>query len=1055
MWSLRAAVPRVSSALASALLVCLPAACLEAAPAWHTVGVWRQPQGLPQNSVRTILQTRDGFLWLGTSGGLSRFDGVRFTTFDDREKSQLRENEIWALLEARDGSLWIGTYGGGISRLKDGRFTVYTAADGLVNDFVAALAEDAEGALWIGTDNGLSRFKDGLFTSYAEDDGLGHLKIRALHADTDGTLWVGAIDGALVRMRGGWVDIGAPGLPPLKAEVRSFCRARDGAFWISTAAGLWRLKDGRAQRYTTEHGLASNVVHEIYEDPQGNLWAATDNGLSQYRDGRFVLNRIMYALPHREQLTAVLGDREGSLWVGSWSQGLAHLRQGPFMNWASRDGLAGDYVSSVLQGRDGRIWVGTNKGLSVFEDGELTTQALASRPSLNVTTLAEDLQGNLLVGTQTGVYLVRIAGCATCPAPAPILLPKAANIYARVIHVDGKGVIWIGTDAGGLVRYDGPARTTYTKQDGLGDDAVRAIVDDPEGGLWIGTKGGGLNRLREGRFENFMPKDGLPDENVHAFFRDADGTLWFSTRQGLGRLKDGQFRTVTMADGLYSNFVYSFVDDGRGYLWMSCNKGIFRVAKRELNEKADGRRATVTSVAYGVEHGIGIVGTVGHHPGAYRARNGRIWLATADGVAVIDPRGLPKNEVEPPVHIEELTVDQRRVPMTGSIRLPPGRGDLTFRYTALSFLAPEKVRFRYKLEGYDAEWRDVQGERVAAYTNIPPGPYQFRVIACNNDGKWNETGASLYVDLAPHFHQTRWFVALCGLAIVLAGVGVHLLRVRAMAGQKLRLEALVGERTQELEAATHMLDGVNRDLEQRVADGIGALRESERMAAYGQLVAGVAHEVRHPVFALQVASHVLRDRLAGDPTARAHLRTLESETNRLSALMSDLLDFARPPELRLALASAVEVCAEAVDVFRTEGHSDVHVDVEVEPGLPRLPMDRFRLVHAVLNLMRNAVSHAGGLTRIRLIARRPPEDSGFGLRISVSDDGAGIDAQLLDRIFEPFVTGGKGTGLGLSIARRVVTAHGGVVSVESERGRGTVFHLDLPVLTAPAAVVSR
>jgi signal transduction histidine kinase len=665
-----------------------------------------------------------------------------------------------------------------------------------------------------------------------------------------------------------------------------------------------------------------------------------------------------------------------------------------------------------------------------------------------VTSLAEDQHGNLLIGTRNGVYLY--ATCPTCRR-RPVLLGNDAGLYARVVFVDRTGSIWIGTDNDGLARYSSGRILMYTTRDGLGSDAVRAIAEDSSGALWIGTKGGGLHRFEDGRFVRFSRQEGLPDDNVYAILVEprasADGTsdvLWCATRHGLVRWKDGRFQAVTIAQGLHANFVYNITSDDRGYFWMSCSTGIFCVSRSELNDVVDGRRRAVTSVAYGLEHGLGgIVGTIGHHPGAFKASDGRIWFATADGVAAVQPGELPRDESVPAVLIEELEADQKPVPVREGVRLRPGRGDLTFRYTGLSLLAPDKMQFRYKLEGYDPDWREAGTRRVAYYTNISPGDYTFRVIARNNDGEWNKSGATLEVHLAPPFYRTRLFLVACVAALVLLIVGVHQVRVRTIAAQKKRLEVLVSDRTRELSTASRQLDLANRDLERRVAEGIEALREAERMAAYGQLIAAVAHEVRHPVFALQAASHVLRDRLQLEPDLLPQLRTLESETNRLNVLMGDLLDFARPPELHLASATATDLFAETVDVFHDEGHAGVRVVIDVEPGLPRLHVDRFRLIQALLNLMRNAVNHAGGLTRLTLAAHRPP-DARFGVRLSVGDDGSGIRPELLTRVFEPFVTCGKGTGLGLSIARGVATAHGGQVSVDSELGQGSTFHLDLP-----------
>jgi ligand-binding sensor domain-containing protein/signal transduction histidine kinase len=1005
-------------------LTLLLAAALSTAPArvWHATGTWQESQGLPQNGVRCLLQTRDGYIWIGTTGGAARFDGVRFTVFEEG-RGGLGDNEVWALAETADGRVWIGTYGGGVSVWKDGRLTLLTTKDGLANDYVAALVADRDGAIWIATDHGLSRYRDGHFTNYAAEG------LRAVFVDEDGSLWVGGSAGVLRLVDG---DLRVEPLPRPVGEVRSFCRDSEGSLWAATSAGLWRRKDAVWTHYGTAEGLASATLHQVRPDPAGGVWIATDGGLDHFFHGAITHHRVHPDSSRPEHLTAVLVDDEGGLWVSEWSQGLAHLRPSRFLTYTTRDGLPGDYVSSVLQDASGDVWIGTNFGLAVFREGRIETPAIAPATPLNVVSLTLDGGGALLVGTTHGVYRARRSASGLTLEDVAI----GPGLYARVVRRDRGGVLWIGTDDNGLVRLDGGSQTRFTVDDGLPSPHVRALAEDGQGVLWVGTKGGGLAHF-DGR--RFIPYEELAGSSVHGLQVDATGALWIATRHGLCRLKNGVLRRLTHDEGLHATFIYAFVDDRAGDVWMSCSKGIFRVPRRELDEVADGTRPSVSSMVYGVEHGLGgVVGTVGHHPGAICTREGTVWFATADGVAVADPQRLPPSP--PPVaRVEEIEADHRNVSVAQAAALPPGRGDLVIRYTSLSFTAPEKLRFRYRLSGFDAGWIDADTRRVAYYTNVPPGRYRFEVTARGSDGPWNEAPASFDVVLTPHLYQRRWFFAVPLAAAMAVGLGGHLFRVRRLAAQRARLERVVDERTAALQEATRALDASNRDLERRVADGIEKLRGSERMAAYGQMVAAVAHEVRHPIFALQAAAHVVRERLGPELDVAPQLRTLATETERLNVLMGDLLDFARPGELQRASVAAAALLAEARDVFASEGHPGIAVVVDIEPGLPALFVDRVRLTQVLLNLMRNAATHAAGVSTITLRA----QPFGGGVRLDVADDGGGIQADVRERMFEPFVTTGRGTGLGLSIVQRVVAAHGGVVTVESAAGRGTVFHVDL------------
>ncbi len=768
---------------------------------WQAMNIWRQTQGLPQNSVRAILQTHDGYMWIGTKGGLARFDGVRFTTFDDRNQNQLRENEVWALVEGDDGSLWIGTYGGGVSRLKDGQFTIYNTKDGLATDFVTDLCKDREGNIWIATDLGLNRFKDGGFTTYTIKDGLVSNSVRTLYLDRDGSVLIGTTKGGLNRFQNG--KISSLTLTGLDSTMRvmSICRDWEQALWVATTKGLFRLKEGTVTHYTTDQGLSSNEGVQVHEDPQGNLWVATLSGLDKYsRDQDAFMN-----VQSGDIVGAISSDREGSLWVGNGREGLARFRQGLFTNYTLADGLADVSATAVFQDHKGNIWIGTPKGLNLLRGGKLTTYNVKD-PSLSnyINAISEDADGNLWVGTMDSLYQLKYDSACAGGRCAPEFISQmndaVPKLDIKVIYVGREGAIWIGTQLEGLVKYQKGQFTTYTTKDGLSHNAIRGLNEDADGALWIATKGGGLNRFKDGRFTVYTQKDGLINDGVQGLYRDRQNALWIATRQGINRLKDGKFTAITVNDGLVSNFVYSFVEDNRGNLWMSCSMGIFRVVKQQLDDFADGKIKEVTSVAYGLEHGLNsTVAVVAYCPVAYKTTDGRVWFATLKGVSVVDPRNLSINTLPPPVHIEEISVDQRSFDLHQSAEAEPGRGDLIFRYSGLSFFAPEKVRFKYRLEGYDRDWVDAGDRRAAFYSNIPPGTYTFRVIAANSDGIWNEEGAAFTIYLAPHYYQTNWFYGICFGALGLLVIGAHRVRVRQLRAHELKLGQLVEQRTGELQ----------------------------------------------------------------------------------------------------------------------------------------------------------------------------------------------------------------------------------------------------------------
>jgi diguanylate cyclase (GGDEF)-like protein len=765
--------------------------------------VWETDDGLPSNSVRTMVQTRDGYLWLGTQEGLARFDGVKFTVFDKRNTPAIRVSYVEILLEDRSGALWIGTNGGGLNRFAGGRFERFTSAEGLGNDVVTALYEDRHGALWVGTEGGgLSRRRNARWKTWRQKDGLPADRINAIAEDAAGNLWI-ATDGGLARLEG-------EKLLPLPTKDRlgeaaptALYRDRQGVLWVGTEAGLRSLSGGSWTRHRSPEGLSRGAVTSILEDGDGSLWVGADGGgLHRLRQGVWSSYTTREGLSH-DLVWCLLEDREGSLWIGSDSGGLNRLKDGSVTPYTRREGLSGDVIWTIYEDRQGFLWLGTyGQGLNRLRDGKVLVYTRRDGLADDIVwSVLEDRRGRIWAGTEKG--LSRLENGRWRSYSKRDGLPHEP---VTALTEDRSGRLWVGTAGGGLARLEGDRFQVFTTRDGLSSDFIRALHEDRQGFLWIGTYGGGVNRFRDGRFEAITTKQGLTTNIVFSFHEDPEGAMWIGTYGGgLNRWKDGRLHVFGTQHGLFDDAAFQILEDGRGRLWMSCNRGVFSVARSELEALARGEARSVSSISLGKEDGMPSQECNAGHPAGWRTRDGDLWFATVKGAAAIHPDRLRRNNRIPPVRVERVVVDDRVLDPNAPARLPPGKGRFEFHFTALSFLTPGRVRFRYRLEGFDSDWIEAQNRRVAYFTNIPPGDYRFRVIAANEDGVWNRQGASFAFHLAPTFYQAKWFLPACILLLILAGAWGFRRRVRGLEAREEELTRLVRERTRLLEKANERL----------------------------------------------------------------------------------------------------------------------------------------------------------------------------------------------------------------------------------------------------------
>ncbi|GEM_PF-1309724 len=780
--------------------------------AQYSLDIWQSDQGLPQSAVQAIVQTPEGYLWMGLEEGLVRFDGVQFTHFHKGNTEAFTYNDVPVLLVDHAGNLWIGTDGGGLLCLQEGKFIAYNTKDGLAGDVVETIYEDRQGALWIGTNRGLSQWRDGQFTTH---NGLSQHVVLSLCEDRAGNLWIGTDGGGLHCYKEGSLKTYTIKDGLANDAVWTIHEDRIGRLWIGTNGGLHNLYEGKFTRYTMKDGLASDFVRAIAEDRAGSLWIGTrGGGLSRWRNGRFTNFSTKQGLSN-DFVDALCEDREGSLWVGTYGGGLSRLRDGKFTNYSISDGLSNNMVWTVYEDKAGNLWFGTDQGLNRFKDGKF---AIFTDPQNNgptvVTALREDRAGNFWIGTgREGLYRLRQNNWTRFTAQNGL----SSNSVRSVLE-DRQGRLWIGTDRG-LNLFQNETFRIYTTKDGLSSDQIRYLHEDKSGALWIGTRAGGLNRFKDGKFTIYTTNNGLSSDLIRPIYEDREGTLWIGTNGGgLSRFKDGTFTRYTIKDGLFDDSIFQILEDERGNFWMSCNKGIFRVSKQELNDFAEGKITSLNSVAFGKADGMKTNEcNGGSQPAGWKTREGKMWFPTIAGVAMLDPENLEINTLPPPVVVEQVLVDRQPIDLAQKLQLTPGSKNLEFHYTGLSFLAPQKVKFKYQLVGYDDDWIDAGTRRTAFYTNIAPGNYQFRVKACNNDEVWNEAGASLAFSLQPYFYQTIWFFFLCFLALVLTSTGAYRYHVRqirqreedvALRRANEALESRVKERTAELEQSQNFLNSI-------------------------------------------------------------------------------------------------------------------------------------------------------------------------------------------------------------------------------------------------------
>lgn len=767
----------------------------------YGASVWQQSEGLPDNSLRAILQTRDGYLWIGTKGGLARFNGISFQVYSARTPGQLGDSEVRALVEGDDGSLYIGTMRGGLSVLKNGVFTTLRKKDGLADDVVRALCRGRDGAIWIGTDGGVNRLRNGKLATFDEKAGLLAPGVLALREDDQGRIWVGTRKGLFI-IDGERVLDRSRDEAVRDAQISAMAFDLEGRLWVATAERKLFRAEGDSFAVMPAELTPEGRIETLFVDAFGHVWLGTIDGAYRLMDGkleqypRFVSSRTkeryVEAIPI-SAIWAITSDREGNVWLGSSESGLVRLRRGRFQRITANDGLPSPWVDSLVESAEGALYVGTLGGLARVQGDQVVTVSFESgAKTCAVEALARGDDDVIWVGSECGIFF----GNGDQFTKYPVSTPRE-RIHAIARTRDGN--LWLGYPVSGLLRVTpGGELRWFTTKDGLLSNKIRTVAEEADGTLLVGTLDGGLSQIRGDQVTT--PKASGTDAVTATYHTmlASDGNSWFATRRGLVRRKHGKDVLLPAEHGMPPvEFFFKIIEDSSAQLWLTSNVGVFRIPLAELNALADGQDKNVGFAWFTNEDGMPSAACSQTSPNAaIRCRAGKLCFATSGGVAIVDPERVSPSQYAPAVHIESVRFDRAPVEMASKVVLGPGRNDIEFNYAGLEFAFPSRVYFRYRLKGWDQAWSEPVERRTARYTNLSPGEYRFEVEARNSDGVWNHAAARFDFGIAPRFYQTKAFYALSGLALLGLVAIVIRARTRRLKLRTIQLEQLVQKRTE-------------------------------------------------------------------------------------------------------------------------------------------------------------------------------------------------------------------------------------------------------------------
>jgi signal transduction histidine kinase/ligand-binding sensor domain-containing protein len=1041
---------------------------------------WKDRDGLPQNGVYGLIQSRDGHIWFGSQEGLVRFDGVRFTVLDRTNTAEmkrtwvinivenppdqlwvnystrgagiglyasgrfssittnegLRSNSVGTVISARDSSTWFTHGKDGATRVHGGVFTTFGKAEGLPSDTVYSIGDDSRGNVWFSTPRGIARFDGTSFRLFSTGDGLPANRVwpvnvsRCVFEDTGKNIWF-ATDSGLVCFDGRRMKTYTTRDGLVSNRVVMISEDSAGTLWLVSRGGINSLSNGIIASYLPPSPFSG--INDGIVDARGSIWLATQGGLFRFARGHFDHFGRKDGLV-TETITTVMVDKEGSIWFGTDSDGLHRLREGKFVTYSTESGVKDPVTTAVMEDSKGNLWIGSESGgVARLSGTGITVFGESQGFPRRVDGIFELNDGTMMFCSREGFFIMR-NGKAT---PFEIVSnPPFTDPRALLTRRNGDIVV---ADGASLYRLTGHQITRLFPQTITG--GISTIREDPSGRIWIGSFGSGLYSFGPDSLVHYTAAQGFSANRVYGMYVGNDGLVWVPTEDSGVLLYDGvKFTQFTPDRGLFAYSVANIIEDNLGSMWFSGNKGVYRISKKSLLDVAAGKASAVTYEAFGTADGMKSQETnfLGY-PNVWKTKDGRLVFPTIAGAAIVDPATLALNPVAPKVVIERLTADKVDHDLRKAIALAPGTGNLEIEYVGLSFIASNRVQYTYRLEGFDPEWVNPGTRTVAYYTNLRPGEYTFRVRAANADGIWDSTGAAVSFTLGPHFYESRWFYALALIGFLFGGPSIYFLRIRQLKSREAELARQVDLRTGELRGA---LDNLRETQNQLVL--------SEKMASLGQLTAGIAHEIKNPLnfitnFAVlsEDLTSDLRKELAAekdrvDPKRAAEIssllddleqnvRKINEHGRRADGIVRGMLLHSRGKAGERQDTDVNALLAEYTNLayhgMRAQDSTfNIKIEMDLDPSIGKISVVPQDLSRAFLNIVNNACYAANDRKKnagsgFAPTVRVSARNLGDTVEIRVRDNGQGIPKSILEKIFNPFfTTKPAGAGTGLGLS---------------------------------------